>query len=177
MSLFELRTASPHDPTQPDVFLVSADRCLSIEVKINARSTLQQVAKYALLHLDFAKQNGGSADGGRLIYLTPRAVSQTWEEKFPDIAAMRHALDASDFATLLAKAGMSGDHSPEELEAAAIGMPVAHLTFADFQCLVADYAAAFPVDAPPPADTAVKLFAGLLHELNSRRRDILNISV
>ncbi len=111
VSLFELRTGNKHDPTQPDVFLVSADRCLSIEVKVSATSGLEQVAKYALLHLDFALRNGIPTDGSRLIYLTPRPVSLTWKEKFPDVVAMRHSLADFDFANLLFKAKVSREIS------------------------------------------------------------------
>jgi hypothetical protein len=176
VSLFELRTAHRHDPTQPDVFLVSTDRCLSIEVKIDAKSGLEQVAKYALLHLDFALRNGIPADGRRLIYLTPRPVSKTWKEKFPDVAAMRCALADFYFANLLSKAKVSRVITPAGFKAAALAMPVAHLTFADFYHLAADYAATLPSDATPPVDTAAKLFAGLLHEL-SFRHTMLNLSI
>lgn len=176
VSLFELRTAHRHDPTQPDVFLVSTDRCLSIEVKIDAKSGLEQVAKYALLHLDFALRNGIPADGSRLIYLTPRPVSKTWKEKFPDVAAMRCALADFYFANLLSKAKVSREITPAGFKAAALAMPVAHLTFADFYHLAADYAATLPSDATPPVDTAAKLFAGLLHEL-SFRHTMLNLSI
>lgn len=55
-------------------------------------------------------------------------------------------------------------------------MPVAHLTFADFYRLTADYAAALSADSTPAADTAAKLFAGLLHEL-SFRHTMLNLSI
>lgn len=50
VGIFELRQVHPHDPTQPDVFLVSTSTCLSIEVKIASKSDEAQVAKYAMLH-------------------------------------------------------------------------------------------------------------------------------
>ena len=56
VGIFELRRSAPHDPTQPDVFLVAADSCFSIEVKIGAKSSLEQVVKYALLHGDYQKR-------------------------------------------------------------------------------------------------------------------------
>lgn len=176
VSLFELRATYRHDPTQPDVFLVAADRCLSIEVKIDAKSSLEQVAKYALLHLDFAKRNGIPTDGSRLIYLTPRPVSQTWKEKFLGVSAMRSALTAFDFAALLAKAKVSSAITAEELRAVALAMPVAHLSFTDFYRLTAEYAATIPSDAKPATDTVAKLFDGLLHELRFRH-SMLKLSI
>jgi len=89
---------------------------------------------------------------------------------------MRSALADFDFANLLKKAKVSREITPAGYKAAALAMPVAHLTFADFYRLAADYAATFPSDATPPADTAAKLFAGLLHELRFRHA-MLNLSI
>jgi hypothetical protein len=101
-------------------------------------------------------------------------MGATWQEKFPDITTMKMALESFDFEALLQKAGMSGDYSPQDLKAAALAMPVAHLAFADFHRLVGAYAAEIPDDTAPPLDTVAKLFAGLIHELEFRR-DILKL--
>lgn len=171
VGIFELRRSAPHDPTQPDVFLVSGDSCFSMEMKIGAKSCLEQVVKYALLHGDYQKRTGATLRS-RLLYLTPRPVSKTWVEKFPDLTCMRSALEAYDYPALLKKANMEHALSVEELRQAVLTLEVAHFSFADFYGKVMAYAAAIPAGAY--TDTARKLFDGLIHELESRR-DMLRL--
>lgn len=69
IGIFEPMRTAPHDPTQLDVFMASADTCFSMEVKIGAKSNLNQVVKYALLHCYHGKREGRSLVS-RLLYLT-----------------------------------------------------------------------------------------------------------
>lgn len=174
VSIFELRRTAPHDPTQPDVFLVSGDTCFSVEVKIGAKSYLEQVVKYALLHRDYEMRLGNVLKS-RLLYLTPRSVSKTWTEKFFDIDAMQAVLEHFDYGTFLKKAKMAEVCPPEALKVAALSMQVAHITFDQLNEFTKDYAASILSEAPY-ADTVRKLLDGLLHEFEFRG-DLLNLGV
>ncbi len=173
VNLFELRRTAPHDPTQPDVFLTSADTCFSVEVKIGAKSSLDQLVKYALLHRDHERRTGGNLKS-RLMYLTPRPVSKTWGENFADVGNMRTALEDFDYPALLKKARASESLSAEDLKSAALSMEVVHMTFDHFNEFTRAYAGSISSDTPY-ADTARKLFDGILHEFEFRR-DLLNLS-
>ena len=172
VGIFELRCDAPHDPTQPDVFLVSDETCLSIEVKIGAKSKLEQVVKYALLHATHDKRHGGGRRS-RLLYLTPRPVGKTWEEGFADVETMQTALESFGYGDFLLKCGMAHEISAEELMAAAAAMEVSHMTFSQFRRIADDYAARIPRDESY-ADCARSLFDGLLAELDFRA-DLLNL--
>ena len=87
---------------------------------------------------------------------------------------MKTALGNFDFGGLLKKAGMGGHHTPQELRAAALAMDIQHLTFSGFHRILAEFAASISADSASPVDSAAKLFAGLIHEIEFRR-DMLNI--
>lgn len=155
VGIFELRRTAPHDPTQPDVFLVSENTCFSVEVKIAAKSYLEQVVKYALLHHDHGTRRG-NAPKSRLLYLTPRTVSKTWSEKFSDIDAMQAALEHFDYATFLKKAKMAEVCSADALKTAALSMQVGHITFHHLNEFTKTYTGSIPPEGPY-ADTVRKL--------------------
>jgi hypothetical protein len=172
IGIFELRRTTPHDPTQPDVFMASADTCFSVEVKIGAKSSLEQVVKYALLHCWHEKKEGKPL-ASRLLYLTPRPEGKTWAENFTDVGCMKAALDAFDFNGFLEKTKMSKDLTAAELEAASRSLQVAHITFARFHEITKTYAGAIP-PGERYADSARKIIDGLVHELEFRG-DLLGI--
>lgn len=67
--------------TQPDIFLSEIATTLMIEIKIDARSSLLQIAKYALL-AGLEEQLGGSRKDLLLLYLTPaKPFSQIWADR------------------------------------------------------------------------------------------------
>ena len=172
IGIFELRRTASHDPTQPDVFMASADTCFSVEVKIGAKSSLEQVVKYALLHCWHEKKEVKPLVS-RLLYLTPRPEAKTWGENFADVDGMQAAMDGFDFDALLKKSKMGKYLTSAELEAASRSMQVAHITFARFHEITKIYAGSISPDERY-ADSIRKLFDGLLHELEFRG-DLLGI--
>lgn len=166
VGIFELRRSAPHDPTQPDIFLASDKACFSLEVKIGAKSDLEQVVKYALLHATHDKRHG-SAHQSRLLYLTPRPVGKTWKEGFEDVRSMQTALESFGYERFLLKSGMAHEISAEDLKAAAVAMEVSHMTFAKFRRITEEHAFRIPREAPY-ADCASALMDGLLSELDFR---------
>ncbi len=173
VGIFELRRTAPHDPTQPDVFLVSADTCFSVEVKIGTKSYLEQVVKYALLHCDYEKRMGTTIKS-RLMYLTPRPLPKTWIENFPDMVSMHAALEHFDYPAFLRKSKMAEFLSPDELKAASLSMKVSHVSFDWLNEFTKAYATSVSTDHPY-SDMVKKLLDGLLHEFESRR-DVLNLT-
>ena len=174
VGIFELRRTAPHDPTQPDLFMVSEDTCFSVEVKIASKSYLEQVIKYALLHHDYGTRRE-NVTKSRLLYLTPRPVSGTWKERFCDIDVMQTALEHFDYGAFLKKAKMAEAYSTDVLKVAALSMQVAHITFDQLNEFTKIYASSITPGAPY-ADTVRKLLDGLLHEFEFRR-DLLNLGV
>jgi hypothetical protein len=66
--------------TQPDIFLGAGDTTLMIEMKVEARSSLLQVAKYALL-AGLEEECSSSRKALLLVYLTPKkSFSQIWAD-------------------------------------------------------------------------------------------------
>ncbi len=172
VGIFELRQHAAHDPTQPDVFMASSDTCFSIEVKIGAKSDLEQIVKYALLHCSHGKRSG-TPSASRLLYLTPRPVGKTWKERFSDIPSVEAALDEFDFEAFLKKTKMNDVLDVAALETASRSMLVGHVTFARFFENTKQFTETVSHE-DSNSDSARKLIAGLLHELEFRR-DVLKL--
>jgi hypothetical protein len=150
VGIFELRQAHPHDPTQPDVFLVSTSTCMSIEVKIASKSDEAQVAKYAMLHGCQMNRNG-KRNRSRLIYLTPRPMEKTWREGHADPVLLKQAMADFDHRAFLKKHRMDGELSPEELAGQICMLEIKHLDFTAFHALAKGYLESLTDDSPPPA--------------------------
>lgn len=167
VGIFELRQAHPHDPTQPDVFMVSSSTCLSIEVKIDSKSDENQVAKYAMLH-GCQMNRTGKRNRSRLIYLTPRPVAKTWREGHADTALLKQAMGEFDHQAFLKKHRLEAQMSPEELAGQIRMMEIGHLDFTSFHSLAKGYHESL-TEASPSVGTVKRLMEGVLHELEYRR--------
>jgi hypothetical protein len=172
VGIFELRQTHPHDPTQPDVFLVSTSTCMSIEVKIASKSDEVQVAKYAMLHGVQMNRNGKQSRS-RLIYLTPRPMAKTWREGHANPMDLKLAMADFDHRTFLKRHRMDVEMSPEELAGQIEMLEIGHLNFSDFHLLAGEYFESLTEDTPT-VGTVKRLMEGLLHELEFRR-SVLNI--
>jgi len=83
--------------TQQDAFLVGDETLLMIELKIGAKTKLEQVEKYALLAA-LEESETGPRERLLLLYLTPKKrFHQIWEEKFNDREELKKALKRREY--------------------------------------------------------------------------------
>jgi hypothetical protein len=93
--LEEIQRAMKNE-TQPDFFFEAEAFNFAIELKTKSKSNLEQIRKY------IAFQQHIAADKPlHLLYLTPHTeITEIFEEKFPDVAAIDSALDAATSGNL-----------------------------------------------------------------------------
>ena len=78
------------DFTQPDVFFVGNKNTISIEMKVGAKSSLEQVMKYGLLHHK-EYETSWIKKQYHLIYLGQGNFSSLWNEKFSSVNELKKA--------------------------------------------------------------------------------------
>ena len=87
---------------QPDFLFISAAEMISIEMKVGAKSKIDQVLKYALLGLA-AELRTGSTKTPDLGFLGVGNFSNQWREEFASPTELRYALNGADLRAFLQK--------------------------------------------------------------------------
>jgi hypothetical protein len=153
---------------QPDLLFQGEGLNFSIEMKIGAKSSLEQVWKYALLHwLD--EQRVGATKTSVLLFMGPRSFADLWAERFETPNAVVEAAlgyDVSSFVERAAKIeefAIDWDAVGGLLQRTAVGF----CSYQEFADLLGEYLRRH-VDDGPGDETLRKLFGGMRGELVRR---------
>jgi hypothetical protein len=84
---YDLRNA-----TQPDFLFLAHDKCVAIEMKIRAKSDIEQVLKYALLALAVERKEHSREN--LLLFMGKGSFSSLWREGFASVEDMRKKLES-----------------------------------------------------------------------------------
>jgi hypothetical protein len=114
--------------TQPDIYFKGEEILVGVELKVAAKSSLDQVFKYALLYT-LEDEAEGLERAHYLLYLAPGEFSTLWGEPIDSVTALKAHL--ADYAL---PAETSKRHIPLEAHHAKIRqniaqMKIAHLTY------------------------------------------------
>jgi hypothetical protein len=90
------------DGPQPDFMFASPDDVVFIEMKIEAKSSIDQVLKYALLGLA-QELRSAQPKSHHLVFLVPGAFELLWQERFTEPDALRRTLTEADQRAFLAR--------------------------------------------------------------------------
>jgi hypothetical protein len=149
--------------TQPDFAFENDHAFLTIETKINSRSSIEQLQKYAYLHALIRERRPGRTHG--LLFLTPDP-----DERFFGVGAKSIA-DARKRAAEALRAGGANKYTlqkiemsqaPELLDSPGV-LAIGHCSFGEFFGLIRHHR-----DASPPGTVEGRLYGGLLKELERR---------
>jgi hypothetical protein len=129
---------------QPDFLFISAADVVSIEMKVGAKSSIEQVLKYALLGLA-AELLAGSTKTHYLGFLGVGDFSSQWKEKFASPVELRHALNGVDLRTFLQTRRKRFREHQERFDNIVEHM---HLGFFNYE----RFAEVLNAEVPPPTD-------------------------
>ena len=148
---------------QPDLLLTSDNTNFSIEMKIGAKSSLEQVYKYALLHW-LEQQHTHTHKQSVLLYIGKGDFQNLWSEKLIKPKDVIKAAIESDISNLKLRASkVEGvDINWNEVEGILSNTIIGYCNYADFESLLGEY------PGNNSSETVVKLFGGLSSELKRR---------
>lgn len=152
--------------TQPDLFFVHPHVSFMIEMKIDAKSSADQVLKYvALSHLE--SKHHGTAKPMRLCYLGKGGVETIFKgsPSSPDEIIDRvRKLSPTEYRQ---RWSFLEDDDWSAIEKRLESTKLTFKTYQDLDRLLASYEASLKLDSPY-ADTAAELFKGVRGELRCR---------
>ena len=148
---------------QPDLLFVSDNINFSIEMKIGAKSSLEQVYKYALLHWLW-QQHSGRKRQSVLLYIGKGEFQDLWSEKFNNFQELIKVAIDFDIGKLQirAKKVEDIDINWDEVQDILSNTIIDYCSYSDFNRLLNGYS------DESSSETEVKLFDGLSFELEKR---------
>jgi|SaaInlLV_10m_DNA_3_1039740.scaffolds.fasta_scaffold15591_2 hypothetical protein len=153
---------------QPDLLFTADNINFSIEMKIGAKSSLEQVYKYALLHW-LEQQHSGVERQSVLLYIGKGGFQDLWSEKFTNIQDVIDAAIQSNIDKLKTRAekveGMAIDW--DEVENVLSKTVIGYCNYQDFSEILNNYSNSLHSDSDC-YETVAKLFDGLTEELQRR---------
>ncbi len=154
---------------QPDLLFSSRNTDFSIELKINAQSSKEQVYKYALLHW-LEQQQSKNKKQSFLLYIGKRNFQNLWSEKYSTTEELLEATLRMDIDKLMRKA-----NNQENIEIDWDGVEkvlensiISYCTYGEFGAFLTTYRKQIPVDQEY-SETLLKLIDGLYYELKKRK--------
>jgi hypothetical protein len=137
-------------------------------MKIGAKSSLEQVYKYALLHW-LEQQHSGVERQSVLLYIGKGGFQDLWSEKFTNIQDVIDAAIQSNIDKLKTRAekveGMAIDW--DEVENVLSKTVIGYCNYQDFSEILNNYSNSLHSDSDC-YETVAKLFDGLTEELQRR---------
>lgn len=120
------------DVTQPDVFFVGAKNTISIEMKIWAKSSLEQVMKYWLLHHLEQKTSWVQKDH-HLIFLWKWTFESLWQQKFQSVDALKNAFTSYEIPKVSKKWWVQLHEYHDAIREMVRTMTISYLNYEDFE--------------------------------------------
>ena len=156
-----------HGATQPDLFFKGEHSCIAIEMKISAKSSLDQVMKYAML-FHFSQKNDLKAKDNHLIFIGKGNLKNQFKEKFTSTDLIKDNLNTSLIPETTRKGNINLIEQKEDIISVAKAMSITFINYQnifDLLTLVKDNTDT----SSPYFDTVFKLINGLKEELISRK--------
>ena len=151
--------------TQPDLFFTSTDNVVSLEMKLGAKSSIEQVIKYALLGL--ADEIAcGREKNHYLAFLAPGAFSSLWKEGWSDVGQLTSMLHKADIAAFLEKQPNEFRMRSSRLRRIVETVKLGHITYREVTEFLQGIA---PSATSGGAEVYRNLIDGLVGELKLRK--------
>ncbi|MDD5228626.1 MAG: hypothetical protein PHN45_09260 [Methylococcales bacterium] len=150
---------------QPDILFNSETQTVAVEMKIGAKSSLNQVLKYALLGLAVELQQKCEKEHF-LVFLGKGNFADQWDEKFESIGSLRDALMKENFEIFFANKPFYIEHL-SRFEQILRNLSIHFLNYEEFSsCLLRELP--LTSDLSSGAQVYRKLIGGVIEEFKGR---------
>jgi hypothetical protein len=153
---------------QPDIVFASDDQVASLEMKVGAKCSIDQVLKYALLGLAVEMKQDRERTHF-LAILAPGSLASQFREHFPDIASLKEAALRADLTSFLSNKPTRFRKRQARLGDIVASLQVASLSYKRLAEILHENAPSTG-DKSPGAEVYGKLISGLIGEF--KRRDL-----
>lgn len=151
---------------QPDILFASESEMVSLEMKVGARCSVDQVLKYALLGLA-AEMKYGHQKKHFLAILAPGTLTSQFPERFGDIQSLREAILCEDLGRFLINKPRQFRERQKRLQDIAANLQLAFVNYKRLAEMFHEYAPPMN-DKSPGAEVFRKLVSGVIGEFRRR---------
>ncbi len=149
--------------TQPDFFFIGKNSNIFIEMKINAKSSLEQLMKYIFLHIKDCERENKQKELN-LIFLWKNNFSNLWKEKFENIDELKAEFKKYEISDKMKKWDVDLLEYKEKIKEFWIEMNIWFLNYIDFSNFCEKQ-----VKENKNDDKLIWLFEWLIQEFNERK--------
>ena len=150
--------------TQPDIFFEYKQELVSIEMKINEKSSIEQFIKYCLLGLAYEKYYDVRYSH-YLAFIGKGSFEQLWREKFADVSSLKQSITMDKINDVLTKCKFLKLYSAEKLYEICQRISVGYMSYGDF----VDFLVEQKNKCISPDDAYANLIDGLVNEISQRK--------
>jgi hypothetical protein len=151
---------------QPDLLFTSSNAVASIEMKIDAKTSSDQVLKYCLLGL--AHERDTEVEKKHfLLLLAPASSRSLWKEGYASVSAAKDAIAQHDLDAFIRKHPSWVSERLPRLRQIVEGIELQQISYRDLSQAFQEKLPP-PADASPGAEVLRRLIGGFLRELKDR---------
>jgi len=151
------------DFTQPDIFFVWEKNVVSLEMKLWAKTSLDQLMKYAFLH-HMEQKTSWVNKSYHLLYLGKWSFSSLREEKFQDVDCVKKAFMQYSLPEVSNKWKHKLAEHSDIIKQMVADMTISYITYADLYCFCEKH-----LDAMKDNYQIYKLLKWMMNELEERK--------
>jgi hypothetical protein len=155
------------DATQADVLLIDESNIVGIELKLESKSSLEQIYKYAML-FNFEKDISGKDKNLYLIYITKNDFPSIFKEKFRSEDLVKSKFSINQIPDKTKKGNISLLDKKKDIVATLNKTNIYFLTFTDYYEILNKIKTDIDV-SDKYSDMLLMLINGLLNELETRQ--------
>ncbi|MBW4540663.1 MAG: hypothetical protein KME43_16165 [Myxacorys chilensis ATA2-1-KO14] len=155
-----------NDATQPDMLFVGSKSIIGVELKIRAKTTVEQVLKYAMLFY-FEQRHSGLAKECNLIFFAPGTFGELFREPVVSIEALKSSFSVDMLPNTTRKGGINLMAHKETIVELARSMRIGFVSYSEVYTRLNDLKLGID-KLSPYSDAPLKLIDGMLNELEMR---------
>lgn len=153
--------------TQADMMLLDDSNVVAVEMKIGAKTSLDQLVKYAML-FHFEKEHSHKNKKHHLIYLTKSKFPKIFEEKINDIEDLTSRFDTSLIPDKTKSGSVELHKNKEEIVDILKNMNLYFITYTDFYNILNVIRDGIDIENKY-SDMLITLICGITNELEDRK--------
>ncbi|MBW4441859.1 MAG: hypothetical protein KME10_11610 [Plectolyngbya sp. WJT66-NPBG17] len=165
-SLKDVEDLGLNGATQPDMLFVGSKSIIGVELKISAKTTFEQVLKYAILFYSEQKRSGFAKECN-LIFFAPGTFGELFRENVVSIEELKSSFSVDMLPDTTRKGGVSLVGHKEAIVELARTMTIGFVSYSEVYTRLNDLKLGID-KLSPYSDAPLKLIDGMLNELEMR---------
>lgn len=165
-SLKDIDKMNLNDATQPDMFFKGNKNLLGVELKLGAKTSMDQVMKYALL-FHFSQKDDDTPKKNHLVYVGPGEFQNLFKDKNTTIQTIKDNMSLDLLPDKTKKGNLNLTNHKEAILKVAKQMSISYISYNEIYKLFEHLKSQIDISSQY-SSTIIKLIEGMQNELSQR---------